>query len=58
MIKMIITFICLFVIFFAGVNLFRRLTRKEKWSVARGISFSLLIALAVTLVLSVFVILF
>lgn len=58
MIKMLITFISLFVIFYVSVDLFRHLTRKEKWSVLKIASYSLAIALAVTLVLVGIVILF
>ncbi len=51
MIKMIITFISLFIIFFVSIDLFRKTTKKEKWSIVKVASYSALIALLVIVVL-------
>jgi hypothetical protein len=49
MVKMIIAFISLFLIFFFGIDLFRRFTRKEKISLTKWVGYSMLCSsLAVT----------
>lgn len=54
--KIIIGFISLFLIFFFGIDIFRRLTRKEKYSLTKWVGYSILCSLlavvaAVTIVL-------
>jgi hypothetical protein len=56
MVKMIIAFISLFLIFFFGIDLFRRFTRKEKISLTKWVGYSMLcsslaVAAAVIIVL-------
>ncbi len=58
MIKMIITFISLFIIFFVGIDLFRKFTKKEKWELAKTISYSVAISLLVIVLLTTLVVLF
>ena len=58
MVKMLIAFVSLFVIFFVGIDLFRKFTNKEKWAVIKTVSYSAMVALLVILVLVALVILF
>ena len=58
MIKMIMTFVFLFIIFYTGIEIFRKLTGKEKWEVAKTISYSLAISMAVIVFLVSIVVLF
>jgi hypothetical protein len=51
MIKMIIVFLSLFVIFFVSIDLFRKFTLKEKWSIIKVAGYSALVGLLVTIVL-------
>jgi len=56
MVKMIIAFIALFLIFFFGIDLFRRFTQKEKISLTKWVGYSMLcsslaVATAVIIVL-------
>jgi len=58
MIKMILAFISLFVIFFVSIDLFRKFTKKEQWKVVKMASYSLIISILVIIVLTTLVILF
>jgi hypothetical protein len=58
MIKMLMTFVFLFVIFFTGIELFRKMTGKEKWEVAKTTIYSVSIALLVIVFLTLVVVLF
>lgn len=58
MIKMIMTFIFLFIIFYTGIEIFRKLTGKEKWEIAKTFSYSVAISLFVIVFLVGIVILF
>ena len=58
MFKMLIAFISLFIIFYTGIEIFRKLTGKEKWEVAKTISYSLAISMAVIVFLVSIVVLF
>jgi len=58
MIKMITAFISLFIIFYIGIDLFRKFTKKEKWNVVLTATYSAGIALLVVLFLVGIVILF
>jgi len=51
MIKALITFVSLFIIFFVSIDLFRQMTRKEKWSVVKVTTYSALIAVLVMMIL-------
>ncbi len=55
---MLVAFVSLFVIFFVCIDLFRKFTNKEKWAVIKTVSYSLVVALLVVLVLLALVILF
>jgi len=58
MVKIIVAFISLFLIFFFGIDLFRRFTRKEKISLTKWVGYSILCALlaivAATLIVLIF----
>jgi hypothetical protein len=58
MMKMIMAFVFLFIIFYTGIEIFRKLTGKEKWEVAKTISYSVAISLSVIVFLVVLVVLF
>ena len=58
MIKMIITFVSLFIICFCGIELFRKFTKQEKWEAVKTVSYSVAITLFVIVLLTVFVVLF
>ena len=58
MIKMIVTFVFLFIILFAGIEIFRKLTGNEKWEIAKTLSYSVSISLAVIVLLTILVVLF
>jgi hypothetical protein len=55
---MLTTFIVLFGIFFMGIEIFRMMTGKEKWEMAKTISYSVAISLAVIVFLTILVVLF
>lgn len=58
MIKMLITFVSLFIIFYVGIDLFRKFTNKEKWDVVKVGTYSAIIALIVVVFLMFIVVLF
>lgn len=58
MVKMILVFVSLWIILFFGIDLFRKLTKKEKWSVLKLSAYSVIIALIVVVFLTLTVILF
>ncbi len=55
---MILAFVFLFVIFYAGIELFNRMTGEERWEVAKTFSYSIALALGVIAVLVCMVVLF
>lgn len=58
MMRMIMAFVFLFIIFYTGIEIFRKLTGKEKWEIAKTVSYSVAISLAVIVFLVVLVVLF
>ena len=58
MIKMLGVFLFLFGIFYMGIEIFRMMTGKEKWEIAKTISYSVAISLAVVVFLTILVVLF
>jgi hypothetical protein len=58
MIKMLISFISLFIIFYTGIEIFRKFNGKERWEIAKTISYSLAISLVVVWFLAGIVFLF
>ena len=56
--KIIIGFISLFLIFFFGIDIFRKLTRKEKISLTKWFGYSILCSLFAILVVATIVLLF
>jgi len=54
MIKGVITFLILLVLFYSGIETFRALTRKEKWHTTKTVAY----AFALTLFTLTFIILF
>jgi len=57
-IKMLVTFICLFIIFYTGIDLFRKFSNKERWNIMKTAAYSSGIAVLVVCFLSIIVILF
>jgi hypothetical protein len=58
MVKMIIAFISLFLIFFFGIDIFRRFTLKEKISLTKWAGYSILCTLLTTALVAIIVLLF
>jgi hypothetical protein len=58
MLKMLVAFLSLFLIFFFGIEIFRSLTRREKWDTVKTVTYSLAIAAITVVTLIVIVILF
>jgi len=58
MIKSLLTFVMLFGIFYMGIEIFRKMTGKEKWEIVKTGSYSLAISLAVVVFLVCIVVLF
>lgn len=58
MIKLIIGFISIFVIFFFGIDILRMLTRKEKISLTKWVGYSMLCSLLTIGAVTAFVLLF
>lgn len=58
MMKMIIAFLSLFVIFFTSIDIFRRLTGKEKMKLLALAGYSLGVTVLVALFITIIVILF
>jgi hypothetical protein len=56
--KIIIGFISLFLIFFFGIDIFRKLTRKEKISLTKWVGYSTLCSLLTVLTVVAFVLIF
>lgn len=56
--KIIIGFISLFLIFFFGIDIFRKLTKKEKISLTKWTGYSILCSLLTFLVVATIVLLF
>ena len=55
MAKMIIAFISLFIIFFFGIDIFRKLTKKEKLSLTKWLGYSILCLLLTLLAIVIIV---
>lgn len=58
MIKMISVFLFLFVAFYMSIEVFRMMTGKERWEIAKTISYSMAISLFVIAFLTVLVVVF
>jgi len=58
MFKILVAFTSLFFILFFGIDIFRKLTKKEKWSFAKLATYSAVIAVLTVVILCVIVILF
>lgn len=56
--KIIIGLISLFLIFFFGIDIFRKLTRKEKISLTKWVGYSMLCSLLTVVAVTAFVLLF
>jgi len=56
--KIIIGFISLFLIFFFGIDIFRKLTRKEKLSLTKWAGYSIFCSLLTVIAVTTFVLLF
>jgi hypothetical protein len=58
MIKMLLTFVFLFIIFYTGIDIIRKMTGQEKWDVAKTFSYSLVLSLVVIVFLVSIVVIF
>lgn len=58
MVKMIIAFISLFVIFFFGIDIFRKLTGKAKIDLTKWLAYSITCTLLTTLFVAIIILLF
>jgi len=58
MIKMLLTFVFLFVIFYTGIEIFRKFTGQEKWEVAKTFSYSIALAILVIVCMVSLVVIF
>jgi hypothetical protein len=58
MVKIIVAFISLFLIFFFGIDIFRKMTGKEKISLTKVAGYSILCTLLATIVAATIVLLF
>ncbi len=58
MIKMIVGFVALFLIFFVGLGAFQELSGKEKWVLTKSILYSIMCATATIGLIAVIIFLF
>jgi hypothetical protein len=58
MVKMIIAFISLFLIFFFGIDIFRKMTGKEKISLTKWLGYSTVCSLLAIIAITLIVLLF
>ncbi len=58
MFKILVSFVSLFLILFFGIDMFRKFTKKEKWSFAKMATYSAVIAVLTIVILCVIVVLF
>ncbi len=58
MVKMLLTFVCLFIIFYTGIELLQRLSGTERWNFVKNFTFSLVLALVVVVCMVGMVVLF
>ena len=58
MIKMILTFVFLFVIFYTGIDIVSKMTGQEKWDVVKTFSYSLALSITVIACMAAMVVLF
>ena len=58
MIRMILAFLVVFLVFYFGIDLFRHLTGLEKWNLTKSILYSILCAALTIFTLTLVVILF
>ena len=58
MAKMIVAFISIFIVFFFGIDIFRQLTKKEKYSLTKWLGYSIVCSLLTILFVATIVLLF
>ena len=58
MAKMILTFLIVFGLVFGAIELFRSLSKKERWALTKTVGYSIIIAVVTVTLLTMFVILF
>lgn len=58
MIKLFVTFISLFAIFYFGIEILQKMTGQERWEVAKTFSYSLALSLVVIVCMVSMVVLF
>jgi len=55
---MLITFVCLFIIFYTGIEILNKMSGKERWEVAKTFSYSIALALTVVVCMVLMVVMF
>ena len=58
MIKMVLTFLIVFMLVLAGTETFRNMTNKERWALTKSLGYSIIVAVVTLVLLTGFVILF
>lgn len=58
MIKMVLTFLIVFMLVLAGIETFRNMTNKERWALTKSLGYSIIVAVVTLVLLTGFVILF
>lgn len=58
MIKMVLTFLIVFMLVLAGIETFRNMTQGERWSLTKSVGYSIIVAVVTLVLLTGFVILF
>lgn len=58
MIKMILAFILFSLVFYFGIEYFRKLTKKEKWTLTKNLGYAILCSVLAIIFLSLIVFLF
>jgi len=58
MAKMVLVFAVVFALVFVGILAFRKMSKKEKWTLTKTVGYSILVAVVTVLLLTMFVILF
>lgn len=56
--KLILVFLITFIGVYAGIELFRNLTKKEKWALTKQLGYSTIVAVVAIVLLTLIVILF
>lgn len=56
--KLLVVFIFIFAVFYTGINVYGSLSKRQKWSLTKTVSYSIMCALLAIAVMTLIVILF